>query len=502
MRGHSRRLDAAERRAQRVQVPQAVEDRFGRYRDDPVGFCREVLGVRSALRRSDGSGYQFAVLEDVSGYDRVAVRAGHGVGKTATIAWAALWFLLTRPFSRVVVLAPEMSRQVQSVVFSEIRRWVRRAREPLPVEVLANRVTVGKHGGEWGAMGASTGGDSGLLEGFHSPGGLLLIVDEMKSVPQDAFDAVQGALTGDDARMLVCSTPGGAGSGPFWRVCTQTGSRWHVHHLSSADSSLVAPQWVEDRRAEWGTDSQLFATRVQGEFADAGEGVLFPLSLLEAATRKDLPSGPVVLGVDVARSVGGDQNCVAVARGGRLEHLILWRSPDTMETVQTVALYAAMYGPTRICVDEGGVGAGVVDRLRQIGYPVEGVPFGGGAQEPARFRNRRAEMFFGLRERLERGEVQLLRDDALIADLSALRYEFDQSGRILLEAKEDARRRLGRSPDRADAVALALGHTERFVGRWREGRAVLSPQGKGWIVYKDARLDMGDPQACPSPYEV
>jgi hypothetical protein len=96
-----------------LQVPSRVEDAFGRYRDRPVTFCRDVLGADSATRRSDGSSYQFDVLNDVVRHPRVAVMSGHGVGKTAIDAWAALWWLLTRPMSRVLVLAPEYSRQIR-----------------------------------------------------------------------------------------------------------------------------------------------------------------------------------------------------------------------------------------------------------------------------------------------------------------------------------------------------------------------------------------------------
>ena len=96
------------------------------------------------------------------------------------------------------------------------------------------------------------------------------------------------------------------------------------------------------------------------------------------------------------------------------------------------------------------------DRLGELRYNVEGVHFGGGAKDSKRFKNKRAELFWNLRERMERGEISLPDDEELVADLSALRYVFTQDGRIQLESKDDVRKRLGRSPDRADAVALAF----------------------------------------------
>lgn len=459
MSGRERRLDAIETRLGRLSVPQEIADRFGPYRDRPVEFCREILGVDSATRRSTGEAYQFNVLENVAEYSRVAVRSGHGVGKSAIDAWAAIWWLLTRPYSRVVVLAPEYSRQIRAILFSEIRKWVRRSKVSLPLSVMASRVLVRGHGEEWSMTGMSTAGDPDRLEGFHAEGGVLVICDEMKGIPAGAFDAVQGALTGyEDARLLVTSVPGGSGSGPFWKACQDT-ERWKVHHIPSTDSSLVSEAWTQDRADDWGKGSPLYMTRCMGEFADAGEGILFPLTLLEAATGRE-PEGAVALhalGVDVARSLAGDFNCIVRhAQDGRVEVMRTWRSVDLMETADAVMHTVVLSGAKSIAVDVGGVGAGVADRLRELGHNVIDVHFGGAASDPKRFRNKRAELFWNLREALEAGVVALPEDDELAADLSALRYVFTQDGRIQIESKDDCRKRLGRSPDRADALVLAL----------------------------------------------
>jgi hypothetical protein len=464
------------KQAERLEVPEALEERFGRYRDDPVGFCRQVLGVTSATRRSDGTAYQFGVLTSLAQSPRVAVRSGHGVGKTAIDAWAACWWLLTRPLSRVLVLAPEYARQIRAILFSELRKWARRSAEPLPLAVHASRAVVEGFGEEWSATGMSAAGDPDRIEGFHAEGGVLVIVDECKGIPQEAFDAVQGALSGlEDSRLLVTSIPGGAGSGPFWNACVRDAARWVVHHVPATDSSLVDPQWVEDRGADWGVGSPLYETRVRGEFAEAGEGVLFPLPLLEAAVERVVVVDglPLVgLGVDVARSVAGDLNCVAQCEGGRLRVARTWRSPDLMQTVERVLHVVAETGLQRVAVDVGGPGGGVADRLHELGHEVQAEHFGGGAVEPARFRNRRAEMFWVLREALERGTVALADDDEVRADLSALRYAFTQDGRIQVEGKDEVRRRLGRSPDRADALALALA-----AARPREAPFIVSYSG-------------------------
>jgi phage terminase large subunit len=493
-----RRLDAHASRVGRLVRPATVAADFTRYRDDPVGFMRDVLGLESATRRSDGERYQETILAAVATEPRVAVVSGHGVGKTTMLAALALWWVLSRPFSRVALVAPQFSRQVRGVVFAEVAKLARRARVPLPVEVLADRVRVVGHGPEWGVIGIPA-TEPDRIEGLHAEGGLLLLMDETKGIRQEVFDALQGALTGGaDSRLVVASTPGGC-AGPFYRAVTDPHGRWRVVHVASPDSSLVAPEWIADRAADWGPDSPLYRARVLGEFVDAGEGQLFPLALLEAsAERRLVAEGTLVLGVDVARSLAGDLNCVAVARGGQLLRLATWRSPDLMTTVARVQAEVLACGerPARIVVDEGGPGGGVVDRLRQLGHPVEAFAFGGAATDPTRFRNRRAEAFFSLRERLERGDAALLDDDDLLADLAATSYRFDQAGRVLLDPKDEVRRRLGRSPDRADAVALALGRGGRPLPPMR--RATVHVAHGAILVKRSGR--MGHDQQYPSPH--
>jgi hypothetical protein len=238
-----------------------------------------------------------------------------------------------------------------------------------------------------------------------------------------------------------------------------------------------------------------------GNFASEGEGQLFPLDLLEQATTRDLDAAGegIVLGVDCARSLNGDKNALAVAQGGRLLKVVTWQSADTMTTVARVIHEVAQHRPALVRVDESGVGAGVVDRLRELRYPVQGVAFGGAARERSRFRNQRAEMFWELRTRLEQGTACLPDDPALLADLSALTFRFAADGRVQLDSKDEVRARLGRSPDRGDAVALAIGAGGRPLPPLRRGSFSLSYGGLS-VRWRDGR--MGHEQAYPSPFAV
>lgn len=469
LRALHRHAQALKREVEALQSPTDVDECLDRYRDDPVAFVSEVLGAKSGTKRSTGEEYQFSVLRDLAKHPRVAIRSGHGVGKSALDAWATLWWLLTRPLSRVVIVAPEFQRQVRAVLFAEVRSWIRVARVDLPLEVLSHRLQVKGYGDEWGAIGLPA-TEPHRIEGFHAKGGVLLILDETKGIPDAVYDALQGALTGHAGnRVLVTSTPG-APSGIFHRIFSSARDDWQLHHLPASDSSLVSEDWVETRRREWGEQSPLFRARVLGEFPDDEEGSLFRLSDLEAAVdrvlEEEATGSGLAFGVDPAR-YGPDKTALAIWRGNTLLQILTRQGMDLMETAAWIASEINHRSPDRIRVDGIGLGAGLVDRLRQLGHSVEDVNVAERAEAPELYMNQRSEIGWRFRQALERGEVSLPNDDGLIAELSAFRYDYDTKGRIRLVKKDQTRREIGRSPDKADACLLgysvaSLG-LDRFV---------------------------------------
>lgn len=452
-----------------LEVGEAVEEMFSQYRDDPVRFVQEVLGGESATLRSTGRPYQFDILRDLVVHARAAIRSGHGVGKSTLDAWAAIWWLLTRPYSRVIIVAPEFSRQVRAVLFGEIRKWVRRAKVELPVQVLANRVTIQGFGDEWAAIGLPA-TEPHRIEGFHSEAGVLLILDETKGVPNDVYDALMGALTGKgENRLLVTSTPG-APAGIFYKIFTQGRDDWQLHHIPSTDSSMVSEEWISQRRREWGEGSPLFQARVLGEFPQEEDGTLIRLSDLEAAVGRELEQDgedppDVTLGVDCAR-FGADLSAIAIWRGNTLERIETRQGMDTMQVAAWVSSAIHRTGARRVRVDEIGLGAGVVDRLRQMGHEVEGINVGRAASDPQLHANLRSELFWTFREQLEKGEISLPDDEGLLAEISALRFDYTQTGQIRIEKKEAVKKRLGKSPDLADSAVLGLPIPNQAMGRY------------------------------------
>ncbi|MDA1257975.1 MAG: hypothetical protein O3C10_09065 [Chloroflexi bacterium] len=173
--------------------------------------------------------------------------------------------------------------------------------------------------------------------------------------------------------------------------------------------------------------------------------------------------GPIEIGVDVAR-FGSDRSVLCVRQGERVLSLDVFGRQDTMATAGRVVEAVRRYRPVAVRVDAIGIGAGVVDRLRELGVAgVSGVNVSERARNPEQFLNLRAELFDGLRQRFQEGRIQIPDDPDLIAELSSLRYSFSSSGQVKLESKDQLRSRGMPSPDRADALMLAFA-TDRRPG--------------------------------------
>ena len=209
-----------------------------------------------------------------------------------------------------------------------------------------------------------------------------------------------------------------------------------------------------------------------GEFPEQSEDTLIPLSAIEGAAKvsggaveQDDAPQPTVVAVDVAR-FGSDRSVILVRRGGQVRPVRTFRGLDTMKLTGLVVDAIKEADPEDVVVDEVGIGAGVVDRLKELGYRVDGINVGRSAHDPSRFANLRAEGYWNLRQLITTGEVFLPSDKELMGELAALKYSFNSVGQLLVESKDDMRKRGVRSPDKADALMLAFLPYRRRVKLW------------------------------------
>jgi hypothetical protein len=194
-------------------------------------------------------------------------------------------------------------------------------------------------------------------------------------------------------------------------------------------------------------------------FVAVGVEPFMPAALVQRGVTRDTMAGdgPLILGVDPAR-FGEDCTAIVGRRGRCVTLLERLRKADTMAVCGLVASIIQRELPSRVFIDVGGLGAGIFDRLMELGFRcVIAVNFGESAIESARYYNRRAEIWAKLKEWLSQPSPKKLFDDpGLIADLSGPRFSYDSQGRVKLEKKEDMAKRGVRSPDAGDALALTF----------------------------------------------
>jgi phage terminase large subunit len=457
-----------------------------RLQTNPVEFVTEILGVTPW-------GKQVEILEAVRDHPRTAVRSCHGAGKSFIAGQVILWFLYSFCPSIVLSTAPTW-RQVEKLIWKEVRASYRRAKVPLGGNLLPKRPEIQIIQDEWYAIGLST-NEPDRFQGFHEEN-ILVVGDEAAGVPEEIFEAIEGVLTSEHARLLLLGNPTSIG-GTFYNAFRMPG--WKTIAISAFDTpnfvafgitrediandtwekkitgelphpKLITPEWVADKYQRWGPTSPAYQARALGQFPTEGEDTLIPLAWIEAAMSRweEVPEGePVEIGVDVAR-FGSDKTVIATRRGRKVLPLKIFSKLDTMETVGHVISEQREAKASTIKVDVIGMGAGVVDRLKEQDYPVIGINVAEAATDNEKFTNLRSELWWNLRERLDPNPkinpepIALPQDDELLADLSGIKYKIDSRGRIQVESKEDMKKRLGRSPDYGDAVVLAFAPVKTF----------------------------------------
>lgn len=439
-----------------------------RGQQDPVWWVSEVLGDRPWAKQRE-------ILEAVRDEREVNVRSCHSAGKSWVASRAALWFLYNHPDSLVITTAPT-ARQVRGILWKEIRLAHARSRVPLGGHLSLAGLRLGP---AWQALGFTAAEhDPERFQGFHAIS-TMVIVDEACGVSHEIDTAVDSILSGEHVRLLRIGNPTNI-STPFGEAFRQmrgrrfaisafdtpnfTSQGLTVDDLATAKPgdwdfgeelphpTLVSPQWVLEKHRQWGGNSALFQARVLAEFPTGADTSLVSLGAVEAAvSREARHPGQRIFGVDVARH-GRDETVVAMIDGDSVQILAAWNGVDTMATVGRVIDLAKKHSPLRIHVDEIGLGAGVLDRLTELGQPAVGVNVATRARDSDRFENLRAELFWNVREALVEGDLTLPNDDELVEQLASIQYEFTSRGRIKIESKAT----MSTSPDRADAVALAL----------------------------------------------
>ena len=403
---------------------------------------------------------------------RVAVASGHGIGKTALISWIILWFLCTRPNPQIVVTAGTES-QLKTKTWRELSKWHKLFLKKDWFNWTATKFYQVDNEETWFAAAIPwSANNPDAFQGTHEEGGTLIVYDEGSAIDDCIWEATEGAMTTRGSIWVVFGNPV-RNTGRFKECFNRYKHRWHCFQIDSRESKKASKSQIEEWVEDHGEDSDWVRIRVRGVFPRSGQSEFIPVNLVENAMRfkadgKISRFQPLVLGVDVAR-FGDDQSVITLRKGRKVLPQLKYRSKDTMELASLVSDCIQKDKPSLVFVDEGGLGAGVVDRLRQLGYGsmIIGVVSSHKPSDLNAYANKRVEMWGRMRDWL-RQEVELPFDNELLTDLVGPMYSHNKREQILLEKKEDMKRRGMASPDCADSLALTFAESSVYSNPYED----------------------------------
>lgn len=462
---------------------EALEARAKRatYKHDPVLWAKDVAGMHlwSAQAR---------VAESVSAGKDTAVKAGHGVGKSLLAALLICWWVDTRyPDCFVASTAPSTA-QISAIVWREVHgvrdRIIKRHQEGLVDHVLPGYLTSDP---AWKTDAGVVIGfgrkppDQNLdaFQGIHAREGVLAIGDEAVGLAEEMIDALGNITSTKNSARLIIMNPTNPGSYAAKLFKTKP-KNWSFHTISVLNSpnftderyetppevleALTDESYVEAKREEYGEGSPQWKARIEGEFAwDQGFTLFRTEDLAKGYDTAIVPSNDSrpVLGVDVSRSKAGDKNTVYRFHDGKLRFVEAWNDPNAMNTARKVHELALENAVSEVRIDGAGIGGPIADSIREMaGSAYEVIEILGGDASPdnKRWYNFRAWSFWTLQDRLAKNLIDIdVRDEDLSDQLLGMEQKKRTHGNdsLLIESKEDMRKRGVHSPDHADAANYA-----------------------------------------------
>lgn len=458
---------------------------------DPVWFARNILGEVVWSKQAE-------MLRACANNERVAVRSGHKTSKTRSMAILALWW----PFywhiqgedARVAISSASFD-QVKKALWREVRNLVRKS--PAYQEVLEKDPSLDPSTGLTLKGGNQVFGFSTTeperAAGVSSPH-VLYLLDEASGIEDDIFEAMEGNMAGG-AKIFMASQ-GTKTTGEFYRAFTKYSRFWVTMRLSSYDSpnvtreelfyadgrkvkadkdgrlipGLATLKWIEQKVDMWGTDSIAFKVRVLGEFPGEGDNTVVSRDVVDSALERwaqTSQTGKLRLGVDVAR-FGDDESVIYAVRGQFAHKPIIMRNRDGNFVAK--AIYEAVRNLRResdkqveVRIDEVGLGSSPVDALNNIlresgndmGITILPLHVQSNASDVDNYHNLGSEMAFQLANWLKNGGA-IPDDQNLVEELVSNTYDLDAKGRRRVMGKKDMKKVIRRSPDRRNALEMAI----------------------------------------------
>jgi hypothetical protein len=463
-----------------------------RYFNHPELWAREMLGEEDGTLWSK----QVEIANSVVHNKSTAVKAGHGVGKSFLVAMLTCWWIDTRYPDVFVASTAPSQKQIGAIVWREIRR----IKSLIDARYKAGEISHTLPGyitadNEWKVEGGTILGfgrkppdnkTDDSFQGIHAEY-VLAIGDEAVGLTRDMLDALGNITSNDNSRRITIANPTNPGS--EFATFFKEDKGWTLHTISVLNSpnftdeknhlpkrmldKLTGVSYVEERKKDYGEGSPRYRARVEGEFAwDLGDTLIKPEDIAKALdTKREVwTETPVILGVDIAR-FGDDFSVIYKNENGRIRLVHKWEHTATNASAQIVHRFAVETNATEVRVDGNGIGGGVIDNLmdmENIRYTVISMNSNGASPDRHKWHNARAWWWDTFRSDLREGNIDL--DDAdehyerLVDELQSVEYKFNpQSGGLVIESKDEMKKRGQKSPDFADAAIYAAADMEYLL---------------------------------------
>lgn len=452
------------------------------YYDNPTAFLEDMLDMEC-------DDWQGVVASDVANESKVAVKSGQGVGKTALEAGLIIWFLVCRPYSKVIATAPTM-QQLYDVLWAEIAKWLNTSKVKNLLTWTKTKVYMVGDSERWFAT-AKTATKPENMQGFHEDH-MLIVVDEASGVSDPIMEAILGTLSGEDNKLLLMGNPNRI-DGVFYDAFNKDRDKYKTHTVSSRESKRTNKDNIEMIESKYGRDSDVVRVRIDGNFPKGALDSFISLEIVELSCsklnkieQKDIDScNTLHIGCDVAR-FGNDKTVITPRIGAKVFEFRKYTKKSTMETAGNVIKCCKDYMNSHkniknciIKVDDSGVGGGVTDRLKEVIHeeklPYKVIPVNNGesATDDYYF-NLGGQIWGHIKELLEVNfsnsiqgkkdvQIELPYDEEMIKQLSIRKYHMTSKGKIQLESKDEMKKRGVGSPDTADSLSLALYEPNTWV---------------------------------------
>ena len=449
-----------------------LADQMEDYAADPLGYVLDAYpwGTGALTKHTGPRAWQRDGLEEIGAHLqnpatrckplRMAVASGHGIGKSAFISMVLGWGMSTCAETRAVVTA-NTELQLRTKTWPEVSKWAKLGTNAdwwaIPATALYER----QHEKSWRADATPwSENNTEAFAGLHNEGKrIILIFDEASKIADKVWEVAEGALTDADTEIiwLAFGNPT-MNTGRFRECFGKYRHLWKTKQIDSREVEGTNRAYLDELVETYGEDSDLVKVRVRGQFPSQSVAQFIASQVVDEAQSRVIqrdPGAPLILGVDIAR-FGDDKSVIRgrMGRDGKVIPPLKWSGMDTVFSAGKVAQAIDLYKPAAVFIDGGGVGGGVVDILKSQNYRVTEVNFGSAASESKKYANKRAEMWGDLRDWLATGSIDA--DMELRDDLTGPEYTFDKDTRILLEKKDDMKKRGLASPDDGDALALTF----------------------------------------------